>query len=86
MSLVSSVSSHSELTELSPWCFTLSLLDPFQKEIETNHEVIAMFRHDIMTYMNESNVAQFLRCYNSRTALELKRPVPGVNLNGRTLK
>ena len=59
---------------------------PFQKEIETNHDLICTFRHDIMTYMNESNVAQFLRCYNSRTALELKRPIPGVNLNGRTLK
>ncbi|CAL8249660.1 unnamed protein product [Boreogadus saida] len=57
-----------------------------KKEIENNHDLICTFRHDIMTYMNESNVAQFLRCYNGRTALELKRPIPGVNLNGRTLK
>ncbi|CAL8248462.1 unnamed protein product [Lota lota] len=57
-----------------------------KKEIETNYDVITTFRHDIMTYMNESNVTQFLRCYSSRTALELKRPVPGANLNGRTLK
>jgi len=58
----------------------------FQKEIENNHDVIATFRHDIMTYMNESNVAQFLRSYNSRPALELKRPIPGANVTGRTLK
>ena len=30
---VLSVSSHSELTDLSPWCFTLSLLDLFRKKL-----------------------------------------------------
>ncbi|CAL8289262.1 unnamed protein product [Merluccius merluccius] len=57
-----------------------------KKEIENNHDLIATFRHDIMTYMNESNVAQFLRSYNGRQALDLKRPVPGGNLSGKTLK
>ncbi|KAJ3597215.1 hypothetical protein NHX12_000744 [Muraenolepis orangiensis] len=57
-----------------------------KKEIESHHDVIATFRHDIMTYMNESNLAQFMRSYNSRQALELKRPVPGTNHTGRTLK
>ncbi|KAG7269761.1 hypothetical protein CRUP_010786 [Coryphaenoides rupestris] len=57
-----------------------------KKEIENNHDVIATFRHDIMTYMNESNVAQFLHSYNSRPALELKRPIPGANVTSRTLK
>nr|XP_046255594.1 protein NDRG1-like [Scatophagus argus] len=55
-------------------------------EIETNHDLIATYRHHITTTMNQSNVSQFLRSYNSRGALEVERPVPGGNINVRTLK
>ncbi|XP_041797591.1 protein NDRG1-like [Chelmon rostratus] len=55
-------------------------------EIETNHDLIATYRHHITTTMNQSNVSQFLRSYNSRGALEVERPTPGGNINVRTLK
>ncbi|XP_037311062.1 protein NDRG1-like [Pungitius pungitius] len=55
-------------------------------EIETNHDLIATYRHHITTTMNQSNVSQFLRSYHSRNALEVERPVPGGNINARTLK
>lgn len=58
----------------------------FQEEIETNHDLIATYRHYISTTMNQSNVSQFLRSYNSRGALEVERPVPGGSINVRTLK
>uniref|UniRef100_A0A671TXG0 N-myc downstream regulated 1b n=1 Tax=Sparus aurata TaxID=8175 RepID=A0A671TXG0_SPAAU len=56
------------------------------EEIETNHDLIATYRHYIATTMNQSNVSQFLRSYNSRGALEVERPVPGGSINVRTLK
>ncbi|XP_040900363.1 protein NDRG1-like [Toxotes jaculatrix] len=55
-------------------------------EIQTNHDLIATYRHHITTTMNQSNVSQFLRSYNNRSALEVERPVPGGNINVRTLK
>ncbi|KAM9852457.1 protein NDRG1-like [Aulostomus maculatus] len=57
-----------------------------KEEIQTNHDLIATYRHHITTTMNQSNVSQFLRSYNSRNTLELERPVPGGNINARTLK
>lgn len=58
----------------------------FQEEIETNHDLIATYRHHITTTMNQSNVSQFLRSFNNRGTLEVERPVPGGNINVRTLK
>lgn len=57
-----------------------------QEEIETNHDLIATYRHHITTTMNQANVSHFLRSFNSRSALEVERPVPGGNINARTLK
>uniref|UniRef100_A0A672YFB5 N-myc downstream regulated 1b n=1 Tax=Sphaeramia orbicularis TaxID=375764 RepID=A0A672YFB5_9TELE len=55
-------------------------------EIQTNHDLIATYRHHITTTMNQSNVSQFFRSYNNRLSLEVERPVPGGNINARTLK
>ncbi|KAM6936695.1 protein NDRG1-like [Lycodopsis pacificus] len=55
-------------------------------EIETNHDLIATYRHSITTTMNQSNVTQFLHSYSKRNALEVERPVPGGNITARTLK
>uniref|UniRef100_A0A3Q3N793 Protein NDRG1-like n=1 Tax=Mastacembelus armatus TaxID=205130 RepID=A0A3Q3N793_9TELE len=55
-------------------------------EIQTNHDLIATYRHHITATMNQSNVSQFLHSYNHRSALEVERPVPGGNINVRTLK
>ncbi|KAM3613767.1 uncharacterized protein V6R79_004855 [Siganus canaliculatus] len=57
-----------------------------KEEIETNHDLIATYRHHITTTMNQANIGQFLRSYNSRNALEVERPIPGANINARTLK
>uniref|UniRef100_A0A3B4Z4D1 Protein NDRG2 n=1 Tax=Stegastes partitus TaxID=144197 RepID=A0A3B4Z4D1_9TELE len=57
-----------------------------KEEIQTNHDLIATYRHHITTTMNQANVSQFLRSYNSRGVLEVERPVPGGNINVRTLK
>ncbi|XP_039974016.1 protein NDRG1-like isoform X2 [Xiphias gladius] len=57
-----------------------------KEEIMTNLDLIATYRHYITTTMNQSNVGQFLRSYNSRNVLEVERPVPGGNINVRTLK
>lgn len=67
------------------WCLIL-VIDFLQHEIQTNHDLIATYRHHITATMNQSNVSQFLRSYNSRTNLEVERPVPGGNVNVRTLK
>ncbi|XP_045900995.1 protein NDRG1-A-like [Micropterus dolomieu] len=55
-------------------------------EIQTNHDLIATYRHHITATMNQSNVSQFFRSYNNRTVLEVERPVPGGTINARTLK
>ncbi|XP_061572433.1 protein NDRG1-A-like [Cololabis saira] len=55
-------------------------------EIQTNHDLVATYRHYITTTMNQHNVIQFFHSYNSRGALEVERPVPGANINARTLK
>uniref|UniRef100_A0A3Q0RXS1 N-myc downstream regulated 1b n=1 Tax=Amphilophus citrinellus TaxID=61819 RepID=A0A3Q0RXS1_AMPCI len=55
-------------------------------EIQTNHDLIATYRHLITTTMNQSNVSQFFRSYNHRNALDVERPIPGGNINVRTLK
>ncbi|XP_061919351.1 protein NDRG1-like [Entelurus aequoreus] len=57
-----------------------------KEEIQTNHDLIATYRHHITASMNQHNVAQFFRTYNSRSALEVERPVEGANINVRTLK
>uniref|UniRef100_A0A8C9XUD7 Uncharacterized protein n=1 Tax=Sander lucioperca TaxID=283035 RepID=A0A8C9XUD7_SANLU len=64
----------------------ISVLLIFQDEIETNHDLIATYRHNITTTMNQSNLTQFLHSYNNRNALEVERPIPGENINFRTLK
>lgn len=48
-----------------------------QDELQTNHELVATYRHHITATMNQSNVSQFLRSYNSRGALEMERPALG---------
>uniref|UniRef100_A0A669B1G4 N-myc downstream regulated 1b n=1 Tax=Oreochromis niloticus TaxID=8128 RepID=A0A669B1G4_ORENI len=64
------------------------LMDTFatKDEILTNHDLIATYRHHITTTMNQANVSQFFRSYNHRNALEVERPIPGGNINVRTLK
>uniref|UniRef100_A0A672GLZ9 N-myc downstream regulated 1b n=1 Tax=Salarias fasciatus TaxID=181472 RepID=A0A672GLZ9_SALFA len=57
-----------------------------KEEIQNNHDLIATYRHHITTTMNQSNVSQFFRSYKQRTALEVERPIPGGNVNVRTLK
>ncbi|XP_061674758.1 protein NDRG1-like [Syngnathoides biaculeatus] len=57
-----------------------------KEEIQSNHDLIATYRHHITATMNQHNVVQFFRAYNSRGALEVERPVPGGNVNVRTLK
>ncbi|XP_076016921.1 protein NDRG1-like [Genypterus blacodes] len=57
-----------------------------KEEIQTNHDLIATYRHHIMTTMNQSNVNQFFRSFNNRSSLEVERPVPGGNITVRTLK
>ncbi|KAK2844333.1 hypothetical protein Q5P01_010992 [Channa striata] len=57
-----------------------------KQEIETNHDLIAKYRHHITATMNQSNVSQFFRSYKNRSNLEVERPVPGGNINVRTLK
>ncbi|KAG8010206.1 Protein NDRG1-A [Nibea albiflora] len=75
--------------KLTEWTHTLPdtiISHVFGKEeIETNHDLIATYRHHIST-MNQSNVSQFLRSYNNRTTLEVERPIPGGTINVRTLK
>uniref|UniRef100_A0A668UBC8 N-myc downstream regulated 1b n=1 Tax=Oreochromis aureus TaxID=47969 RepID=A0A668UBC8_OREAU len=56
-----------------------------QDEILTNHDLIATYRHHITTTMNQANVSQFFCSYNHRNALEVERPIPGGNINVRTL-
>ncbi|XP_047454828.1 protein NDRG1-like [Mugil cephalus] len=57
-----------------------------KEEIQTNHDLIATYRHHINTTMNQSNLSQFLHSYNQRSPLDVERPVPGGNINVRTLK
>uniref|UniRef100_A0A3P9NXX5 N-myc downstream regulated 1b n=1 Tax=Poecilia reticulata TaxID=8081 RepID=A0A3P9NXX5_POERE len=56
-----------------------------EDEIQANHDLVSTYRHYITTTMNQSNVSQFLRSYNNRNALEIERPVPGGNVNVKTL-
>ncbi|XP_049585495.1 protein NDRG1-like isoform X2 [Syngnathus scovelli] len=76
--------------KLTEWTHTLPdtiITHLFGKEeIHTNHDLIATYRHHISATMNQHNVAQFFRAYNSRSALEVERPVPGANTKVRTLK
>ncbi|XP_049440028.1 protein NDRG1-like [Epinephelus fuscoguttatus] len=77
-------------SKITEWTHTLPdtiIAHLFGKdEIQTNLDLIATYRHYITTTMNQSNVSQFLRSYNNRTALEVERPIPGGNINVRTLK
>ncbi|XP_029307057.1 protein NDRG1-like [Cottoperca gobio] len=77
-------------SKITEWTHTLpdTILSHFfrKDEIETNHDLIATYRHYITATMDESNVSHFLRSYNSRNALEVERPIPGGNINARTLK
>ncbi|XP_037640212.1 protein NDRG1-like [Sebastes umbrosus] len=76
--------------KITDWTHTLPdkvLSHLFAKdEIENNHDLIATYRHHITTTMNQENVSQFFRSYNSRNALEVERPVPGGTITVRTLK
>ncbi|XP_063042044.1 protein NDRG1a isoform X2 [Engraulis encrasicolus] len=55
-----------------------------KEEINTNHDLIATYRHHILNDMNQFNLHLFVKAYNSRRDLEIERPVPGMNV--RTLK
>ncbi|XP_076122827.1 protein NDRG1b [Alosa pseudoharengus] len=55
-------------------------------EIQTNHDLIATYRHHILNGVNQSNLQQFVKSYNSRRALDIERPIQGGNINVRTLK
>ncbi|TRY66904.1 hypothetical protein DNTS_017008 [Danionella cerebrum] len=57
-----------------------------KEEIQNNQELIASFRHLITNNINQSNLQLFVRSYKSRKDLEIERPVPGGNVNTRTLK
>ncbi|KAM9783293.1 protein NDRG1-like [Neosynchiropus ocellatus] len=57
-----------------------------KEEIQNNHDLIATYRHHITATMNQANVVQFVRSYNSRSMLSVERPVPNGNVNARTLK
>ncbi|KAM6909591.1 protein NDRG1-like [Xenentodon cancila] len=77
-------------SKITDWTHTLPdkvITHLFGKdEIQTNHDLVATYRHYITTTMNQPNVTQFFRSYNNRGALEVERPVPGGNINARTLK
>uniref|UniRef100_A0A4W5JMS0 Uncharacterized protein n=1 Tax=Hucho hucho TaxID=62062 RepID=A0A4W5JMS0_9TELE len=49
-------------------------------------DLIATYRNHITNDVNQSNLAQFFKSYQSRRDLEIERPVPGGNINVRTLK
>ncbi|XP_027869427.1 protein NDRG1-like isoform X1 [Xiphophorus couchianus] len=75
--------------KITDWTLTLPdriITHLFGKdEIQTNQDLVSTYRHYITTTMNQSNVSQFLRSYNNRNALEVERPVPGGNVNVKTL-
>ncbi|XP_028985133.1 protein NDRG1-like [Betta splendens] len=81
---------HSVANKITEWTHTLPdqvIAHLFGKhEIQTNHDLIATYRHHITITMNQSNVSQFFRSYNNRNTLEVERPVPGGNVNVRTLR
>lgn len=57
-----------------------------KEEIHHNHDLIATYRHHILNDMNQFNLHLFVKSYNSRRDLEIERPIPGSNVNARTLK
>ncbi|XP_064819089.1 protein NDRG1-like [Oncorhynchus masou masou] len=57
-----------------------------QEEIQNNPDLIATYRNHITNDVNQSNLAQFFKSYQSRRGLEMERPVPGRNINARTLQ
>uniref|UniRef100_A0A3B3XIW5 N-myc downstream regulated 1b n=1 Tax=Poecilia mexicana TaxID=48701 RepID=A0A3B3XIW5_9TELE len=75
--------------KITDWTLTLPdrvITHLFGKdEIQANHDLVSTYHHYITTTMNQSNVSQFLRSYNNRNALEIERPVPGGNVNVKTL-
>uniref|UniRef100_A0A3Q3BK42 Protein NDRG2 n=1 Tax=Kryptolebias marmoratus TaxID=37003 RepID=A0A3Q3BK42_KRYMA len=88
-SLFCCLNASQSVLQITDWTHTLPdkiLTHMFGKdEIQTNHELVATYRHYITTTMNQSNVSQFLRSYNSRSALEMERPPLGANTNVKTL-
>uniref|UniRef100_A0A674CHV1 N-myc downstream regulated 1b n=1 Tax=Salmo trutta TaxID=8032 RepID=A0A674CHV1_SALTR len=56
------------------------------EEIQNNPDLIATYRNHITNDVNQSNLAQFFKSYQSRRGLEIERPVPRGNINARTLK
>ncbi|KAI5091902.1 protein NDRG1 isoform 2 [Silurus meridionalis] len=57
-----------------------------KEEIQHNHDLIGTYRHHVLNDMNQYNLQLFVKAYNSRRDLEIERPVPGGNINVRTLK
>ncbi|XP_022529281.1 protein NDRG1b [Astyanax mexicanus] len=57
-----------------------------KEEIQNNHDLIATFRHHITTSINQTNLQQFVKSYNSRRNLDIERPAPTGNANVKTLK
>eukprot|EP00063_Salmo_salar_P063177 XP_014038012.1 PREDICTED: protein NDRG1-like [Salmo salar] len=57
-----------------------------KEEIQNNPDLIATYRNHITNDVNQSNLAQFFKSYQSRRGLEIERPVPRGNINARTLK
>ncbi|KAL7874234.1 hypothetical protein SRHO_G00052040 [Serrasalmus rhombeus] len=57
-----------------------------KEEIHNNHDLIATFRHHITTRINQTNLQQFVKSYNSRRHLDIERPSAGGTVNVKTLK
>ncbi|XP_036439593.1 protein NDRG1b [Colossoma macropomum] len=57
-----------------------------KEEIHNNHDLIATFRHHITTSINQTNLQQFVKSYNSRRHLDIERPSPSGTVNVKTLK
>ncbi|XP_076157893.1 protein NDRG1a [Alosa pseudoharengus] len=57
-----------------------------KEEIHQNHDLIATYRHHILNDMNQFNLHLFVKSYNSRRDLEIERPIPGGQINARTLR
>ncbi|KAJ8013240.1 hypothetical protein DPEC_G00051210 [Dallia pectoralis] len=71
------------------WAHTLpdSVIDHMfgKKEIQNNPDLIATYRKQIANSVNRSNLAQFIKSYQSRRDLEIGKLVPGTHNNVRTL-
>uniref|UniRef100_A0AAY4CFB2 Uncharacterized protein n=1 Tax=Denticeps clupeoides TaxID=299321 RepID=A0AAY4CFB2_9TELE len=76
--------------KITGWTQTLSdvvITHLFGKEeIQNDHDLIATFRHHVTNNVNQTNLQHFVKSYYGRKDLEIERPVPGGNMNVKTLK